>query len=1285
MILGMRKFALANLLLASFCCLSGAEDWQNEKVFRINKLAPRANMRVFDSESDALSKRQNSPYEVSLNGEWRFKYVGNPDLRSQDFFKKEFDANSWNKIPVPSNWQMLGYAHPLYTNIPYPFNAANTPRVMDAPENPLFSNYEINSRNGVGQYRRTFTVPDSWTHEKVYVEFGGVDSAFYLWINGKKVGYSQDSRTAARFDISEFISRGENVIAVEVYQNSDGSYLEDQDMWRLSGIFRDVKLLALPQVQIADIFIKPSLASNYTDGVLSVEIDVENFSDYAQDFKLKGRLLWDGEQVFDAHFSSSLDSKKAQKCTWAFPVLKDVKRWSAEEPNLYRLVVEIENQGKKTYSAFDVGYRKVEIKGGKMLFNGEPVLVKGVNIHEFDMAGGHYQKMEDLKKEFLLMKKFNINAVRCSHYPRPDFFYELCDEIGLYVVDEANVESHGYMFMRRSNKSDKGIARESWFDAILDRQKNMVEANKNHPSIIMWSLGNENEDCDNFKKASLWIRSRDESRLVHHEPNLGESYTDLYARMYATPEHVLKYGERRAALPAEKRKPAILCEYAHAMGNSGGVFKDYWDLVRKTEWFQGGFVWDWKDQGIKTMALPRAVVKDSADAKRQLEIFGEPSKAGGLAGAPAVAYPGVLAEDMENFSAAVLVDPSFPDARFKLLEGELFKKYVQETDVIAEHSSSSFVLKFEDFRKKISFEVRDGEGALSKASADLDLSKIEKPLWITGVAGGGKLRVFADGREIASVKFSGKVRADKYGSLNFSKRDRTKRTYFSEKVLASKIFSRAVDAAETRGEFSKTSMLSDLDFTSFSLEGGARQAFAYGGYYNDYPNDGNFCMNGIVMPDCTPSPQIYEMKKLYQNVWFSLDSLDSSTALISVRNENFFRTLDGLEFFWELTRDGDKIAEGEFKVPACAPSSAVQVPLSMRGLVAASGEYFLRVGARLKKDAPWAPSGHETAWEQFHIAGVSPAFSPSGAGEALSITDSDGAFTVQNSKFSARFNKATGWMESYSCGPSRLIEGELKLNFWRPMTDNDRGAKTNEKNAFWKSATQNIRLGISEFPDKTPADGIVRLAFYYEVAGDKAPKKVSYEIYPDGSVKVSCEIGIAKELPFLCRVALECQVGSALENVRWYGKGPYENYSDRSRGTWMGKFSNTVGGLFHNYVSPQDSGNIAGARHFSLSSKDSSKTLSVYSADSSPLEFSVYPFLDDDIDQALNSYQLTPRPFFTLNIAHKNLGVGGTTSWSDNPRDEHKIKSGQTYTFSFVIKGESKEESSSFWRSLLPF
>ncbi len=583
--------------LAFFCLLASTAswaqeavpDWENAAVFRINKEPARATFIPFETVEQARTlERAKSPYYRSLNGYWKFHWSPDPQSRPADFYKPEFSVNDWDEIPVPSNWQMQGYDVPIYTNVTYPFHK-DPPRVMGTPPEHFTT---FKTRNPVGSYRTTFPVPLQWKDREVFIVFDGVESAFYLWINGQKVGYSQDSRTPAEFRITPYLKSGDNILAVEVYRFSDGSYLEDQDFWRLSGIFRDVYLYSAPSVRIRDFFVKTDLDSDYQDAVLSVTVSVSNDGPVPVALpKLEGTLFDKSGRVIASLKPAAAPKRIGAGEEITLEMRADVKnplKWTAETPHLYRLVLAL---GKEAVGC-NVGFRKVEIKDGVLLVNGRYVYLKGVNRHEHDPDTGHTVSRESMIQDICLMKQYNINAVRTSHYPNVPMWYDLCDEYGLYVIDEANIESHA--LMNYSNLFDSLGNDPMWKEAHLDRTKNMVERDKNHPCIIIWSLGNEAGDGANFEAASEWIHQRDPSRPVHYEPARERPLTDIVCPMYARIHQIEAYAKRK-----DIYRPLILCEYSHAMGNSCGNIADYWVVIEKYRALQGGFIWDWVDQGLR--------------------------------------------------------------------------------------------------------------------------------------------------------------------------------------------------------------------------------------------------------------------------------------------------------------------------------------------------------------------------------------------------------------------------------------------------------------------------------------------------------------------------------------------------------------------------------------------------------------------------------------------------------------------------------------------------------------
>ncbi|MBE0534637.1 MAG: DUF4981 domain-containing protein [Phycisphaerae bacterium] len=566
-----------------------AGDWENPEIYGINKEPAHATLIPYPNVELALRGiRNNSPYYLSLNGKWQFQWTRRPADRPVDFYRPDFDVSAWDTIPVPSNWQMHGYGRPIYLNIQYPF-----------PANPPYIPHDYNP---VGSYRRTFYVPAEWHGRQVFIHFGGVDSAFYIWVNGHKVGYSQDSMLPAEFDLTPYLQSGANTLAVEVYRWSDGSYLEDQDMWRLSGIFRNVYLMAAPAVHISDFHVRADLDETYENGLLQIRPKIRMFKQVDTRGWTVQAQLYDGDNqpvlpvVLSRPVNQIINEKYPQRDNVKFALLETTveapKKWSAEIPNLYTLVLTLHDAEGNLMEAEScrVGFRKIEIAGGRVLVNGQPVLFYGVNRHEHDPDHGRAIPITRMIQDIKLLKQNNINAVRTSHYPNDPIWYDLCDQYGMYLIDEANLETHGVGGLLANEPQ--------WHGAFVQRAVGMVERDKNHPSVIFWSLGNESGCGPNHAAMAAWIKDYDPTRPIHYEGAVGKPtdpyYVDVMSRMYPKIGELVALGTR-----ANDDRPVVMCEYAHAMGNSVGNLKEYWDAIRSHRRLIGGFIWDWADQGLR--------------------------------------------------------------------------------------------------------------------------------------------------------------------------------------------------------------------------------------------------------------------------------------------------------------------------------------------------------------------------------------------------------------------------------------------------------------------------------------------------------------------------------------------------------------------------------------------------------------------------------------------------------------------------------------------------------------
>jgi beta-galactosidase len=587
-----RIVSIAFIMLLPGISLAGRDlpDWENPRVIGINKEPPHAAFFACPDMNAAISGSEN-PSVISLNGAWKFNWSKNPWHRPGDFYRPGFDASGWDEIPVPSNWQIQGYGVPIYSNVAYPFKK-DAPRVTSEPE-VTWTAYE--NRNPVGSYRRTFTLPEAWKDRQTFIVFDGVEAAFYLWVNGRKVGYSQGSRLPAEFDITEYVQQGENILAVEVYRWCDGSYMEDQDFWRLSGIFRDVSLVSRPRIYIRDFHVQTILDDQYQDAIFKLKVMVRNETTGAKPVSVQASLLNDSaDKVFERLSATASVPGQEEIFFEMEQVVENPEKWSAELPNLYTLVILLKDGSGNLLEAvpWRVGFRSAEIRDGQVLINGQPVYFKGVNRHEHDPDLGHVVTRERMIQDISLMKQHNINAVRTCHYPDVPEWYDLCDRYGLYVLDEANIESHGY----GTHIPQRISMGRDFKEAHVDRVRRMVERDKNHACIFAFSLGNEAGIGINPAAARKWLRKSYPEFIISYEQGFG-IHSDVVCPMYVRPQNVIQHWRRFGF-----GRPMVLIEYAHAMGNSVGNFKEYWDVFESHRSLQGGFIWDWVDQGLRKTA-----------------------------------------------------------------------------------------------------------------------------------------------------------------------------------------------------------------------------------------------------------------------------------------------------------------------------------------------------------------------------------------------------------------------------------------------------------------------------------------------------------------------------------------------------------------------------------------------------------------------------------------------------------------------------------------------------------
>lgn len=1036
------------------------EYWQNPKIFEENKLPARASFFAFeDIQKTGKNDPSASTRFISLNGDWLFYRSQSATQHPHDFYQLNYDVSEWDTIAVPSSPEFSGKGIPYYKNIDYVFER-NQPFVP--------KNY-----NPVNAYIKFVQLDQNWLDKRTVLHIGAINSAAYVWVNGKYVGYSQGSKLPAEFDISPYLTSGKNKIAIKNLRWSDGSYLEDQDGWNTSGIERDTYLYATPKTHIHDISVNASLDSTYQYGELTITVDI--FDELANNkqsdnLRLSAKIYKQGQVIHAATLAS--DQERQFTLTASIP---NVSPWSAESPYLYDLLISMSNQvtGEVEYIKIPLGFRKLDIVDGVFKVNGEIVTIRGVNRVEHNMHGGRVVSKDDMLKDVQLMKSFNINALRMAHFPNDPYIYELADKYGLYVMDEANIESHKYMELGNQNNDQQKYHlgyQSEWEAAHISRMTRMVERDKNHPSIIFWSMGNEAGLGQAFEKGAQIIKNLDPSRPVTYGgwgtvdgPSVVD-YVDIYTPMY---DFIYELEDYIASSP---KKPLIMAEYAHAMGNSLGNLNKYWQVIYDNEQLQGGFIWDWVDQTI-------------------------------------------------------------------LLESPEGKQY-----------------------------------------------------------------------------------------------------------------------------------------------------WAYGGDFADENNDGNFLANGLVQPDRTPNPHLYEVKKVYQPIHFSLTEHTDFT--LQITNQYNFLDLAHLNFHWQLERNGMFVANAELDVSkGTKPNQSSSLQIDVARFIEDKGDdyqltiYAIDTRIISQNDSQNSQQNSETrgtiytkdnvvAWEQFTLhRALQNAAAVDLVGlteQALKVEEKTNAITVSGNDFSLVFDKTTGLIKDFQYQKTAMLTEAPSINFWRLPTDNDRGWRMDSNNSVWRDASMQQRVTSVSLEN---IDKDVLITASYSLADNVAQTVIKWRINQDGQIKANVDfMPTQNNLPLMPRVGLHMSIPDNMQNLSSYGRGPHENYIDRNTSAPIGLYKSLVVDQFHDYARPQESGNktdthwvkvlndkgvgwhFTSDQQFQFSALQGDK-FHLYSDENHPRHVSQIKFPNSNV----------------VRLDHLHMGVGGDDSWGALPHPEFMITP-QEYSFSFVME-----------------
>lgn len=1339
---------------------SGGVNWAD--VVEINRLEPHSSETIpYDSVEKAREgavdyKPELSDYYKLITGkgnDWQLAVYKNMDTAREagvldHFYKTDYDMSAapsyegdrtigtygtayyggFQTVTLPASWQTQGFDFPIYSNINIPWGGAYGNAATKVPNAPLVT-------NPVGFYRYYLDVDETWMAEnrKVFLSFQGVESAMYLYVNGHEVGYSEDSFDAAEFDITPFLNEDgkRNLIAVKVVRWCDGSFLEDQDFIRLAGIFRDVYVYSTPSAYLEDYKVETDLDENFENADLNLSIDLKNMSaeDISADELAVDVKLFDenGTDVFaDAPLQGSFDAAASgEQATLALSgKLIRPHLWYDEDPYLYTMVLTLYNKNSGAYyesisqqlGVREITFTKTVIDGNynnitdyyeTVLLNGRPFKFRGTDRHDMDPEYGRYISREMYIKDIELMKQYNINSIRTSHYPNDKYLYYLCDKYGLFVMAECNVESHGI------DSDEMGRHLEA---AVRDRLNTHMNIEKNRTSILMWSFGNESGNSSQTKVIQKAIKEVmkpiDHTRPIHY-CGLGESGgTDIDSQMYAGVEGVYAKGQ------VQNHMPYLQCEYAHAMGNSVGNLYEYWEAFRSSDNILGGFIWDWVDQSIATEfpggTEQSTILADQGSGKftgtLEGKIIDDPSSPNGKA----LDGNSLLSAETAP-EASARINAAFSGGNPFTMEAWVFQKEAGTYNTIMAKGDYQAAVRTMG-TENIVFYVYNGGWVQNDFRAPSDW--IGKWHHLAVEVEGTEMRVYCDGEPLecwgtlAPVSSPIRESDEPFGigieSNHMGQRDgKNKYAYVRvySKALSQEELKQQRKADLGEGEYavpvtdesvvlwmdySKAENIGSIKreyydyYANVGNEKMAGKYYAYGGCWGDTINDGNFCQNGLVGPDRSVQDELYEVKYVYQKFWFDADVIDLQNHKLTVSNESILHDLSAYDVVYELLEDGTAVDSGTLAGSSCAPGETVDisVPFQMPEQKAADAEYFLNLSVRLKEDTLWAKKGHEIAYAQFNVpAEVENVPEPAHTAK-LSVEEDEDQYTLSGDQFAVTFRKETGLIGSYTYGGQTVIEQGPVPNYWRGLLDNDWSDVGS--NRMWENANADItaaswKAALAEDGTYCTIETELNLP-----NAEGSVQTLTYRIYGTGEIRVSSTLNPSSTAPQLLRVGAEITMPEGYEAITWYGNGPQETLLDRKSGGRIGLYQSTVSDSFYPYPKPQASGNKTAVRYIAV--EDPAKPTGLLVVSDTEMEASALHFKTSDFRDVMTTYQLPDTDYTILNVDYISKGTGGATCGPGTLSQYRLPNDGRAYSYSYTIVPYQKAETtdltalSKLWR-----
>lgn len=1181
------------------------------------------NLAVFETNQEPGRCFYIPKTSLSLNGSWKFLWSPNPQGIPDIFYQTDFDDSNWDTIEVPSNWEMLGYGDKMFRNVNAPFK-------VDVPFVPK-------DYNPTGAYRKTFMLPEEWVNKQVFLRLEKVASASFVWINGYEVGYNEGAQEPAEFNITPYLRSGKNVIAIHVVKYSDGFYLEGQDYWRLAGIFDDVLLYSTPETRIFDWQIITDLDDKYVDSDLCINVDVKNYTNTTNNFQLKGEVRYQNKNIstfYSEKFSLGHEKQKKTSLKYSF---KNPLKWTAETPHLYELRLSLYTEGQIVDSVCsNFGFKETEIKDGAFYLNGVPIKVNAVNSHMQHPTLGHTMTEEIIRKDFELVKQFNFNAVRVSHYPPVNKYLELANEYGIYIIDEAGVESHATEWVSNDPR---------FTEMYRERVRRMVLRDRNYPCILFWSAGNESGEGFNISEVVKEGKKLDHTRSWMYGGN-GFSHVaeDIIGPRYPTPiELEIQEG---MGLDNDSR-PSFMDEYISVAGNGCGALDDYWRVVRSHTRTIGGAIWDLVSPGLEEKVRR---LSDLSPYNTPVHIMGNVKltkdkygKALNLSGFDSWVEIYRKNNVEINGDQLVLTCDVYP------------RKLISQCGSFITKGSRQFGLQ-QVGKDRLKFYLLTD--SLHNVIANLPSDWEYKWHNIKGIYNGKEMCLYIDGKLCSSKPVTGNIRNLPY-PINIG---RNAEIHNCETNVS--ICDAMIDNVGIFDKYYHTNSLQPENavlWLDFEKEEETGTFYSYGIGARTY---------GCIWPDRTPQPEMWQMKKTGQPVSFTL--LDDRDFTVEIFNRNHFTSTEQYEIEWMVTQDCQKIQNGYIN-NSVAPlaKTTIKLPVIVPDILPGK-EYRLEFTVRLKQNEIWAEKGHLVAWEQIELPWRKMEMRPKTiSDERLTISENDSILKLTGADFAYKFSKKTGELISIRIDNMEILKKPLRMNVWRAPLANEQDDWTvwSENRNGWKqeygmrTVTEQYSHGMHDLVNipvsfnvsQTENKAIVQIRSYMlnrnqeKVQRDKYISGVqtngfeniyNYEIYPNGEILLSHSILPQGSLPqWLMRIGLTTEISKDFQSISWYGRGPQENYPDRKSGYPIGIYQSNVNNMFEPYLIPQDYGLRTENRWIKLYNNEG-KGIQISMNDL--FNFNAYPFSTDNLTKANYTYQLEKIEGYTLNLDYATSGVGCT-------------------------------------------